>query len=67
MSSQAGQGQEQAKKDEAADAGVQIDPTVYTAVGRALYFADDVDAYLQDLGIDTTDLQDDNNPDPGNV
>jgi hypothetical protein len=42
-----------------ADPGVQINPDEFPSLARLIVFSADVDAYLEDLGIDTADLRDD--------
>lgn len=38
---------------------IQIDPDEFPALARILYFGADIDGYLQNLGIDTTGLDND--------
>jgi peptidoglycan hydrolase-like protein with peptidoglycan-binding domain len=42
--------------------GVELSPTEYPSLARAVYFGEDSDGYLSDLGIDPTGLQDDEPP-----
>ena len=39
---------------------VQISADEFPSIARALYFGGDIDAYLQDLGIDSASISDDN-------
>lgn len=41
-------------------APVQFDPGEYTSLGRTLYYGEDIDGYLSDLGIDPSELAADN-------
>lgn len=41
---------------------VQISGDEFPSIARALFFAEDVDAYLQDLGIDSTTITDNDAP-----
>jgi hypothetical protein len=42
----------------------QIDADEYPSLARVLYFGEDVDGYLQDLGIDTAGLDTDEPAEP---
>jgi hypothetical protein len=42
----------------------QIDADEYPSLARVLYYGDDIDGYLQDLGIDPTGLDDDESAEP---
>jgi len=48
--------------DQSQASGAQINPEEFPSIARVLYFGADVDGYLQDLGIDTSDLQSDDPP-----
>jgi len=41
---------------------VQVSPDEFPSIARALSFADNVDAYLEDLGIEAASISDDEDP-----
>jgi hypothetical protein len=54
----------QSGEEPVASGGIQINPEEYPSVARVIYFSNNVDGYLQDLGIDTTGLDTDDAPEP---